>query len=247
MFTPLEQFEIINIIPLSIFGLNISITNSTLLVFVIFSLMYTLLFFVKQKDNIVPNRWQLIIEKVFVFAKSLISENMGTKYFKYFVYIYVLFFFLLLANLLGMIPYSFTVTSHLIFTFTLSFSTFFAINIIGIRKHGLKFFGLFLPTGAPLVVAPYLIIIELISYIARVFSLAIRLFANMMSGHTLLKILAGFGWTMASMASIWALAHFIPLIIVFLVTGLEIAIACLQAYVFTVLVSIYLNDVIHLH
>jgi ATP synthase subunit 6 len=243
----LEQFEIINIIPLSIFGLNISITNSTLLVFVIFSLMYTLLFFVKQKDNIVPNRWQLIIEKVFVFAKSLISENMGTKYFKYFVYIYVLFFFLLLANLLGMIPYSFTVTSHLIFTFTLSFSTFFAINIIGIRKHGLKFFGLFLPTGAPLVVAPYLIIIELISYIARVFSLAIRLFANMMSGHTLLKILAGFGWTMASMASIWALAHFIPLIIVFLVTGLEIAIACLQAYVFTVLVSIYLNDVIHLH
>lgn len=247
MFTPLEQFEIINIIPLSIFGLNISITNSTLLVFVIFSLMYTLLFFVKQKDNIVPNRWQLIVEKIFVFAKSLISENMGTKYFKYFVYIYVLFFFLLLANLLGMIPYSFTVTSHLIFTFTLSFSTFFAINIIGIRKHGLKFFGLFLPTGAPLVVAPYLIIIELISYIARVFSLAIRLFANMMSGHTLLKILAGFGWTMASMASIWALAHFIPLIIVFLVTGLEIAIACLQAYVFTVLVSIYLNDVIHLH
>jgi ATP synthase subunit 6 len=247
MFTPLEQFEIINIIPLSFFGFNISITNSTFLVFVIFSLMFTLLFFVKQKDTIVPNRWQLIIEKIFIFAKSLISENMGTKYFKYFVYIYVLFFFLLLANLLGMIPYSFTVTSHLIFTFTLSFSTFFAINVIGIRKHGLKFFGLFLPTGAPLIVAPYLIIIELISYIARVFSLAIRLFANMMSGHTLLKILAGFGWTMASMASIWALAHFLPLIIVFLVTGLEIAIACLQAYVFTVLVSIYLNDVIHLH
>ena len=247
MFTPLEQFEIINIIPISIFGLNISFTNSTLIVFVIFFLMYTLLFFVKQKDNIVPNRWQLIVEKIFVFVKSLISENIGTKYFKYFVYIYVLFFFLLLANLIGMIPYSFTVTSHLIFTFTLSFSTFFAINIIGIRKHGLKFFGLFLPTGAPLVVAPYLIIIELISYIARVFSLAIRLFANMMSGHTLLKILAGFGWTMVSMASIWALAHFIPLIIVFLVTGLEIAIACLQAYVFTVLVSIYLNDVIHLH
>ena len=247
MHTPLEQFEIIKIIPLNFFGFDLTFTNSGFIALIIFSLIYTSLYFVKQRDKIVPNRWQLIIEKIYLFAKSLISENLGAKYFKYFVYIYLLFFFLLLSNLIGMIPYSFTITSHLIFTFTLSFSTFLGLNIIGIRKHGLKFFGLFLPTGAPLVVAPYLIIIELISYIARVFSLAIRLFANMMSGHTLLKILAGFGWTMASMGSIWTLAHVLPLIIVFLVTGLEIAIACLQAYVFTVLACIYLNDVIHLH
>jgi len=247
MFTPLEQFEIIKLIPLHIGGFNFSFTNSSLIIIIIFSFIYITLNFIVQKSTIIPNRWQLLLEKIFIFAKNLISENIGTKYFQYFIYIYILFFFLLLANLIGMIPYSFTITSHLIFTFTLSFSTFLAINIIGIRDHGLEFFGLFLPSGAPLIVAPYLIIIELISYLARVFSLAIRLFANMMSGHTLLKILAGFSWTMLSMGSIWSLAYILPLIIVFLVTGLEIAIACLQAYVFTVLISIYLNDVIHLH
>lgn len=146
-----------------------------------------------------------------------------------------------------MLPYLFTITSHLILTLSLSFAFFFGINIVGIRKFGFNFFGLFLPTGAPLIIAPFLIIIEIISYIARLFSLAIRLFANMMSGHTLLNILAGFGWVIISLGGLISLTFFIPTVIVFIVTGLELIISALQAYVFTVLVCIYLMDVLIMH
>jgi ATP synthase subunit 6 len=153
--------------------------------------------------------------------------------------------FLLVANLLGMIPYSFALTSHFAITLFLSFLTFFCGVALGFQKHGVHFFSLFLPNGAPFLLAPFLIAVEIISYVARLFSLAIRLFANIMSGHTLLKILAGFGWVLIVYTT--SLLGIVPVLVVFVITGLEIVIAFLQAYVFTVLSSIYINEALQLH
>jgi ATP synthase subunit 6 len=194
-----------------------------------------------------PTIYQYAIEQLLLFIKNLINSNIGSFFLRYFVVIFSVFIFILLMNLFGMVPYSFTVTSHLIVTFFISFLCFFAINYIGIFRHGLFFFGLFFPEGSPLFLAPLLVFIELLSYIARVFSLAIRLFANLMSGHTLLKILSEFAWAMLTGLGLMSFFFIFPIVIIFLITGLEIAIACLQAYVFTILVCIYLNDSIHLH
>jgi F-type H+-transporting ATPase subunit a len=146
-----------------------------------------------------------------------------------------------------MIPYSFTVTSHFIITLGLSFSLFIGITIVGFQTHGLHFFSILLPQGVPLPLAPFLVLLELISYCFRALSLGIRLFANMMAGHSLVKILSGFAWTMLSMGGILYLAQLAPFLIVFASTGLELGVAILQAYVFTILLCIYLNDVINLH
>lgn len=146
-----------------------------------------------------------------------------------------------------MVPYSFTVTSHVVVTVALASFFFLAINIIGARKHGFKMLSLFLPSGAPLILAPLLVVIEAVSYSFRIISLALRLFANMMSGHCLLKILAGFAWTMFASGGFLGLAHFLPLLVIFAIVGLELSIAFLQAYVFTVLLCIYLNDALNLH
>jgi len=161
----------------------------------IFGLIY---FFFSIKAHLIPRRYQFLLEQPAIFIKNLIESNIGSFYLKYTFFVFTLFMLILFSNLLGMIPYSFTVTSHLIFTFALSCACFFGINYIGLKKHGLHFFGLFLPSGAPIALAPLLVFIELLSYFARVFSLAIRLFANLMSGHTLLKILSGFAWAAVS-------------------------------------------------
>jgi ATP synthase subunit 6 len=175
------------------------------------------------------------------------TSNILIQYFDYLYFIFAIFCIVLFSNLFGLIPYTYTTTSHILFTFLLAFCAFSLINYVGIRKQGFNFFALFLPSGAPLAIAPFLIIIEIISYVARVFSLSIRLFANLMSGHTLLKILAGFIWLMILGGSIGSVCFVIPAAIVFIVTGLELAIAFLQAYVFTILVIIYFNDVLSLH
>jgi ATP synthase subunit 6 len=247
MWAPLEQFEIIKIIPLSFILYDISITNSTLFVFFIFTLIWLCLFFFNSTSLIILKGSYLLINNLFIFVRMLILENIGIKYLKYISLIFFLFFFIFLANILGMVPYSFTVTSQFIFTFSIALIFFFGATFIGFVKHKSHFFGLFLPEGAPLVIMPFIVTIEIISYIARVFSLSIRLFANMMAGHTLLNILAWFCWSMLLAGGLWFEIAFFPLAIIFMVTGLEIAIAFLQAYVFTVLVCIYLNDVIHLH
>jgi F-type H+-transporting ATPase subunit a len=158
-----------------------------------------------------------------------------------------LFVYLLFTNLIGMVPYSFTATSHLVITFGLSFSLFFGITIVGFIHHGLHFFSFLLPKGAPLILAPLLVVLELVSYGFRAISLGVRLFANMMAGHTLVKILSGFAWTMLSVGGILSVASVLPFLIVFALIGLEIGVACLQAYVFTILICIYLNDAINLH
>lgn len=248
-FSPLEQFYLLPL-PLSV---NIfRLGNFALLLFSNFTYMlFTVIFFFFLFIIAAPRRHGpftvifYLMNTFYTFLVTILNENISKKSFYFLPFLFVLFFFLVSANLFGMIPYSFALTSHFAITLFLSFLTFFSAVVLGFQQHGLKFFGLFLPNGAPFVLAPFLILVELISFFARLFSLAIRLFANIMSGHTLLKILAGFAWILG--AQLGSLLFFVPFIVVLVITGLEIVIAFLQAYVFTVLSSIYLNEALILH
>lgn len=245
--SPLEQFEIVTILPITLFGLNFSLTNSSL--FLILSLLI-ILFFLNlsfYKVTMIPTLWQSLKEVIYNITSSMVQDNLGKKGESYFPFIFTLHLLLLTCNLIGMVPYSFTVTSHIVFTFGLALSIFIGINIIGIQTHGVKFFSLFLPRGVPLVIVPLLVTIEFVSYTIKVFTLSIRLFANMTSGHTLLKIIAGFAWTMLSAGGLLAFFHIVPLGLLLALIGLELGIAALQAYVFTLLTCIYLNDVLEMH
>nr|YP_010620116.1 ATP synthase F1 subunit 6 [Periphykon beckeri]WAX04152.1 ATP synthase F1 subunit 6 [Periphykon beckeri] len=245
--SPLEQFEIVNLIPIYFSSLNLSITNASLLMFfvVFFTFFWLSLSFFQVK--LLPNYWQLLQEEFYFLTSNIIYDNLNRKGEIYFPFIFSLHLFLLFSNLVGMIPYSFTVTSHITFTFGLSLAIFIGINIIGIKTHGIHFFSLFLPRNVPLIIVPLLVTIEFLSYLVKVFTLAIRLFANMTSGHTLLKIIAGFAWTMLLSGGLLSILHLIPLSLLFILIGLELAISILQAYVFTLLTCIYLNDVLDLH
>lgn len=245
--SPLEQFEIVTLLPLTIFGLNISLTNSSLFLLLSSILAVFWLSLSFYKASLIPNRWQLIYESFYALTLDIIKVNLGLKGEVYFPFIFSLHILLLFCNLIGMVPYSFTVTSHIIFTFSLALAIFIGINIIGVKTHGWKFFSLFLPKGVPLVIVPLLVTIEIISYLIKVFTLSIRLFANMTSGHALLKIIAGFSWTMLSAGGLLAFFHIIPLAVLLILIGLELGIAVLQAYVFTLLTCIYLNDVLDMH
>jgi F-type H+-transporting ATPase subunit a len=192
-FSPLEQFSIIKIIPISIFGLDFSFTNSSLLAILACLLAFTLYNLACANAKIVPTPLQSVVESMFEFIfYNVLSENVKKNGSYYFPILFSIFSYILFCNFLGMVPYSFTVTSHIVVTLGLAMVAFIAINIIGVQTHGFHFLSLFLPPGAPLALAPLLIGIELVSYSFRVVSLALRLFANMMSGHCLLKILAGF-------------------------------------------------------
>jgi len=247
--SPLEQFEIVALIPILLGEvIDLSITNSTLYLF--FAAGRLLFFFsgILDKTLYIPNAWQALLEDMYVFIVDLINQNCGTKGQRYFEFIFTIFRFLLRCNLMGMVPYSFTVTSHIVITLTLSIRIWVGVTIIGFHLHGLHFLHLFAPSGAPRAILPVLVIIEVVSYVIRAVSLGVRLFANMMSGHTLLKILAGFSFQIFALGGILGLiGSAIPLIVVFLITGLEIGISCLQAYVFTILTIMYLNDSINMH
>lgn len=241
IFSPLEQFEVVPIIS--------GFTNSSLfvLIVVVTCVSFLLLSAGYNATLFVPNSWQGLAEMLYTFVFDFASEAVGEEVQPYFPFLFTIFNFVLFSNLIGLIPYSFTVTSHIVITFGLAYAVFVGINIIGFKIHGLHFLSLFLPKGASLALAPFLVVIEFISYVFRVFSLSIRLFANMMAGHTLLKILSGFAWTMLSMGGVFYILHLIPLLIVLAVIGLELGIAFLQAYVFTVLTCLYLHDAIELH
>nr|YP_009515539.1 ATP synthase F0 subunit 6 [Kumanoa ambigua]AVK39516.1 ATP synthase F0 subunit 6 [Kumanoa ambigua] len=245
--SPLEQFEIITVLPFNFLGLNFSITNSTLFLLLSITIVIFLLSLSFYKISLVPNFLQSVKEMVYEITSSMIQDNIGDKGEKFFPFIFTLHLLLLTCNLIGMVPYTFTVTSHIIFTFGLALSIFIGINIVGFKTHGFRFFSLFLPKGVPLFIVPLLIAIEFISYIIKVFTLSIRLFANMTSGHTLLKIIASFAWTMLSTGGLLAIFHVIPLGLLIILIGLELGISILQAYVFTLLTCIYLNDVLTMH
>ena len=239
MFSPLEQFEILPILKIPFI-----FTNASLILLIGFTYLYI---FICIKTKFIPPRFQQIFESIFNITIELTYSSIGKSGKNFISLIFVVFFFILLCNLIGMIPYSFTITSHLIITFTLAFTIYIGFNLIGIKKHKLNFLNLLLPSGASIALVPILVPIELVSYIFRVISLPVRLFANMMAGHTLLKVIAGFAWTMLNVNSFIFIAHFIPLIIIVLLVGLEIAVALIQAYVFTILTCMYINDALNLH
>lgn len=213
---------------------------------ILINLILICIIFTFYQKSIYQNNVVFIIHSLFFFIKSILKDSIFLLNYSVILLFFYLFIFLLVSNLIGMIPYSITVTSHLIITLYISLSFFIGTNLIGLLYHKEKFFVLFLPEGIPLFIIPSLIIIEYISYFSKIFSLAIRLFANMMSGHILLKILIGFSWSLIS-CKITIILSIIPFLIVFVVIGLEFAIAFLQAYVFTILLIIYLNDVINTH
>jgi len=202
---------------------------------------------VEGQGHLVPNRWQALIEFFYGFIQDMVSSNLGDRGQGYFPMIFVLFIFLLTCNLIGMVPYSFTVTSHIIVTLTLSLTVYIGVTFILFREHGFHALSLFVPAGAPFGLYFLLIGIELISNVMRVVSLSVRLFANMMSGHILLKVLLGFAWTMMMSGGIMLLVHLVPMGVVFVLLFLETAVACIQAYVFAILTCIYLNEAMNLH
>jgi F-type H+-transporting ATPase subunit a len=188
----------------------------------------------------VPGRWQLLAELSYQFIARMVSDNIGKEGRTYFPLIFSIFMFVLFGNLIGMIPYSFTFTSHIAVTLTMSVVIFLMVTIIAFIKHGFKFFSFFLPAGVPIILSPLMIVIEIISYFTRPFSLSVRLFANMMAGHTLLKVIGGFVIPLG-------IFGVVPIAGLVAVIGLEFLIAFLQAYIFTILTCIYINDAIHLH
>lgn len=237
---PLEQFKIEPLIPLHIGGLDISYTNSALLMTVAVVLITALLVLSTRRRALVPGRWQSIAELSYEFVADMVETNAGHGAEPYFPFVFTLFMFVLFSNFLGLIPYSFTVTSHIIVTFALAATVFIGVTIIGFVKHGVHFLRLFVPEGVPLVLLVLLVPIELLSYFIRPFTLSIRLFANMLAGHTMLAIFGGFA------ASVGFLAIF-PVGLDVAIMALEVLVAALQAYVFAILTCLYLRDALHLH
>ncbi len=220
-------------------------TSITKMVIFNFSLVILLLY--SLKPIFIMNKIQLIILSAFLFITGILKDSVLIKKYSFILLIYTTFIFLCLSNLVGMFPYSMTITSHLILTLFFSLAFFIGSNVIGVCYNKKSFFSLFLPEGVPLLIIPFLILIEYISYISRIFSLAIRLFANMLSGHILLKILISFVWAIVSSNIVHWFWNILPMSIVFAVIGLELSIAFLQAYVFIVLATLYLKDVVHPH
>jgi len=251
-FSPLEQFEILPLLSITISFLDFSITNQTILLALIIFFLVSLFFIViKQSTNslfIVPHKFQIVLELLYGMILGIIIDNIsGKKAQLFFPLIFTIFFFISSMNLIGLIPYSYTVTSHFIVTFSISFFIFIGMNIICVKTHGLKFFSLFLPSGTSVILAFLLVPVELISYIFKPLSLAIRLFCNMMAGYTLLKVFAGFAWSLSGTTGVLFLMHYVPLLILIPLFGLELGVALIQAFVFSLLTCIYLNDALNLH
>ena len=238
---PMHQFEVQTLLPFQIGGIDASFTNSALWMVISAGLIILLTVFGMGRRAMVPGRLQSVAELSYEFVANMVRDNVGTAGQRYFPFIFTLFMFVLFCNMLGMIPYSFTVTSHIIVTFALAIAIFLGVTVIGFFKHGLHFLEFFVPKGIPAALVPLLVVIEVISYLTRPVSLSVRLFANMMAGHTMLKVFAGFVMAMGVLGG-WA-----PLAFMVAFTGLEILVAFLQAYVFAILTCIYLNDALHMH
>lgn len=240
MASPIEQFEIKTFIDLDFGVVDASFTNSSLAMLFAVILITVFLVMGVRKRSVVPGRWQSIVELAYDFVANMIRTNVGSDGRAYFPFIFSLFMFILFGNMLGMLPYSFTFTSHLAVTLGMAMVVFIGTTIIAFMKHGFHFFSFFLPHGTPWYVAPLLVPIEILSYFTRPVSLSLRLFANMTAGHTLLKVFGGFIVAMG-------VVGVIPAAAVVALTGLELVVAFLQAYVFAILSCIYLNDALHMH
>ncbi len=238
----MHQFEVYRIGPeINLGTVNLSFTNASLFMIISAITILFLLFLGTKKKLLIPSKTQFITEMSYTFIAKMINDTAGSGAKSFFPFIFTLFMFVLFCNMIGMLPYSFTVTSHIIVTFMLAATVFIGVTIIGFIKHGIKYLELFVPKGVPIILLPLIIVIEIISYLSRPVSLSVRLFANMMAGHTMLKVFGGF------VISLGLLGGWLPLSFSVALTGLEILVAFLQAYVFAILTCIYLNDALNLH
>jgi ATP synthase subunit 6 len=245
--SPLEQFEIIPLLPLRMGARDLSLTNSARRMVMTSAIVRGLAQSVRVSGNgtLVPGRWQSGWEGVHNLILSMLGQTIGEQGAPLFPFVFSVFTFILGCNRFGLVPYSFTVTSHLIVTMTLALAIWVGKLVMGFRLHGLSFFRMFLPTGTPFGMIPFMVPLEVLGFTITFISLSVRLFANMMAGHILLKVIAGFAWSMMVAGGVMWVAHFIPRGVLFLLLGLETAVAFIQAYVFTLRTCIYIGDSIH--
>jgi len=241
IFNPLEQFRIQVLKKICFSGIDISITNNTIILSIVL-LAFTFLFYVNNSNNTyILSKWQYAIENVYLFVLQLFKQQVSNIVaLKYFPLVLFIFSFILISNLIGLLPYGFTITGHIIFTFQIAFSLFVGITLINFFNNKLSFFNLFVPSGVPKPLVPFLVVIEVVSYLIRPFSLSVRLFANMLAGHTLLNILSAFIFNIFKQ---YAIISFLPLLFIVFIIVLEFCIAIVQAYIFSILTCIYLNDI----
>ena len=250
VFSPINQFEIRDLFSLNanvLGNIHLSITNIGL--YLSIGLLLTLGYHLLAANNkIIPNNWSISQEAIYATVHSIVINQLNpTKGQLYFPFIYALFIFILVNNLIGLVPYSFASTSHFILTFSMSFTIVLGATFLGLQRHGLKFFSLFVPSGCPLALLPLLVLIEFISYLSRNVSLGLRLAANILSGHMLLSILSGFTYNIMTSGVLFFFLGLIPLAFIIAFSGLELAIAFIQAQVFVVLTCSYVKDGLDLH
>lgn len=243
---PMEQFVITPIIPLHIGGLDISFTNSSLWMSLVVVTVSLVLTFSVSRGALIPGRMQSVAELGYQFVANMLRSTAGEEGLKFFPFVFTLFMFLLCANMFGMVPYSFTVTSHIIVTVALALLVFAMVIGTGVLRHGFGFLKLFVPE-APVVMLVILVPIEIISFLSRPMSLSVRLFANMLAGHTMLKVFAGFVIGLGGAGGLLSFLSVAPMAAIIAVAALELLVAFLQAYVFSILTCIYLSDALHLH
>ena len=242
---PIHQFQISKLIPLELGGYDVSFTNSSLFMVATVVTATGFLVWASSGRGLVPSRAQSVAEMSYEFVANTLRDAAGTSGMKFFPFVFSLFMFVLVANLLGMFPYFFTVTSQIIVTFALAMLVIGTVMIYGFWKHGFKFLGLFVPEGVPGILMPLVVAIEVISFLSRPISLSVRLFANMLAGHITLKVFAGFVTSLGALGAVGIGGAILPLAMTVALTGLEFLVAFLQAYVFAVLTCMYLNDALH--
>jgi F-type H+-transporting ATPase subunit a len=245
LYDPIHQFRIEPIVPLHVGNLDISFTNSALFMVLTVAGASAFLLLSTRQRKIVPTRWQSAAELTYEFVAKTLRDSAGNEGMRFFPFVFSLFMFILVANLWGMFPYFFTVTSHIIITAAMALAVILLVLGYGLYKHKLHFFRLFVPSGVPKVLIPFITSIEVLSFISRPISLSIRLFANMLAGHITLKVFAGFVTVLGSLGAVGILGAILPLAATVGLTALEFLVAALQAYVFAILTSLYLNDAIH--
>ena len=242
---PIEQFEISRILPIDLGGLDLSFTNSAAYMMANVGLGAAFLLFATSGRRLVPGRAQSAAELLYEFVARTLRDNAGEEGMRFFPLVFSLFMFVLVANLIGMIPYAFTVTSHIVVTFALAMLVFLTVTLYGLWRNGLGFFRLFMPSGVPPVLAPIIIPIEVVSYISRPVSHSVRLFAVMLAGHITLKVFAGFVVSLGALGGIGIAGAILPLLMTVALSGLELMMSVIQAYIFTMLTCMYLNDALH--
>lgn len=242
---PIHQFQISKLIPIEVGGLDFSFTNSAAFMVATVVVASAFLFLTTTSRGLVPGRLQSVSEMSYEFVASMLRDAAGSQGMRFFPFVFSLFMFVLVANMLGLFPYFFTVTSQIIVTFALALLVIGTVIVYGVIKHGFGFFKLFVPSGIPALLVPLVVIIEVISFLSRPVSLSVRLFANMLAGHITLKVFAGFVTSLSAMGAVGVAGSILPLFMTVAITGLEVLVAFLQAYVFAVLTCMYLNDAVH--